>query len=444
MTKVLERLSVSQILVLLYTIVILAGTTLLTLPISSASGEWTSLFDAFFTSTSAVTVTGVTILETATHWSYFGKTILMFLLEIGGLGIMAFWIIFYQTLVGQPNLKQRLIISESLSLSAGESILTRVWDIIRFAFSVQFIGAILLAFAFIPQYGLGKGLYFSLFHSVSAFTNGGLDLFSNSLADFQTNPYVLVVMMLLVITGGLGFLVWDDLLRFRERKKLRIYTKVVLFTTSILWVLGIVFFWFAERNTPTFNHLSLTDQFFNYTLLSVTVRSSGFSNIDFTHLSTASILLINMLIFIGASSGSTGGGIKVSTLAVLFIVIVRSFQGKKPVVFNRTISQETIRRAFYIFTVAILLVAFGSFALAITEHLPEGIGMAYIVTEVVSALGSVGISLGMTHHLSLSGKWILIFLMLIGRVGVMTFLWSLFGEKREVRIKYPEKDFLVG
>lgn len=444
MTKFFERFSISQILVLLYTIVILIGTVLLTLPIASATGNWTSFFDAFFTSTSAVTVTGVTIVDTATYWSYFGKTILMILIEVGGLGIMAFWIIFYQTLVGQPNLKQRLIISESLSLSAGESILTRVWEIIRFTFVVQVIGAFLLSFAFIPQYGLGKGLYFSLFHSVSAFTNGGLDLFSNSLTDFQTNPYVLVVMMLLVITGGLGFLVWDDLLHYRERKKLRIYTKVVLITTSILWLLGIVFFWIAERNTPTFNHLSLSDQFFNYMLLSVTVRSSGFTNVDFTHLSTASILLINILIFIGASSGSTGGGIKVSTLAVIFIVIIRSFQGKKPVIFNRTISQETIRRAFFIFTVAILFVAFGSFALAITEHLPEGIGMAYIVTEVVSALGSVGISLGMTPYLSIAGKWILIILMLIGRVGVMTFLWSLFGEKRETRINYPEKDFIVG
>lgn len=444
MSKLFENFSIAQILIVLYSLGILVGTGLLMLPIASASGHWTSLFDAFFTSTSAITVTGVTILNTSTYWSYFGKTVLLFLMEIGGLGIMTFWVILYQTIGGQPNLKQRLVISESLSLTAGESPLTRVWEIIKFAFVVQIIGAILLAFSFLPEYGWLKGAYFSIFHSVSAFTNGGMDLFSDSLADFHTNPYVLAVMMLLIITGGLGFIVWDDLLHYPKRKKLRVYTKVVLLTTSILWVLGAVLYWLAERNTPTFSHLSIFDQFFNYLLLSVTARSSGFTNVDFAHLSTGSILLTNVLIFIGASSGSTGGGIKVSTLAILFIVVVRSFQGRKPVIFNRAIALSTIKRAFIIFTLGILLLVSGSFALSLTEQLPEGIGMGYIVTEVVSALGSVGISIGITPYLSVAGKWIIIVLMLIGRVGVMTFLWSLVGEKREERINYPEKDFLVG
>lgn len=444
MSLLFEKLSVAQVLILFYSLAILIGTGLLMLPISTTSGHWTPVFDAFFMSTSTVTVTGVTILNTSTYWSYFGKTVLLLLMEIGGLGIMTFWMILYQTIGGLPNLKQRLVISESLSLSAGESPLTRVGEIIKFAFAVQLIGAVLLAFAFLPEYGLAEGLYFSVFHSVSAFTNGGLDLFSNSLADFHTNPYVLVVMMLLIITGGLGFIVWDDLIHYPKRRKLRVYTKVVLITTGILWILGTGLFWIAERNTPTFNHLSLSNQFFNYLLLSVTTRSSGFTNVDFAHLSTASILLTNLLIFIGASSGSTGGGIKVSTLAIIFITVIRSFQGRKPVVFKRAIALSTIKRAFVIFTLGILLVVAGSFALSVTEQLPEGIGMGYIVTEVVSALGSTGISMGITSYLSTPGKWIIILLMLIGRVGVMTFMWSLVGEKREERINYPEKDFLVG
>lgn len=444
MTSFIKKMSVPQIIVGAYAALILIGTVLLSLPIASAQRIWTPFFDAFFSSASAVTVTGVTIFETATYWSFFGKTVLLLLIEIGGLGFMSIWILFYHPLRGSPDLKSRMVMTESFELASSENILDRVWSILSVSLIAQAIGTLLLSFAFIPEYGLLEGLYFSLFHSVSAFTNGGLDLFTNSLIDFQTNSYVMIVMMLLIVVGGLGFIVWGELLDFPKKRTLSIYTKVVLTTTLALFAVGTFLFWLSERQTGTFDHLSYGEQFLNYLMLSVTVRSSGFTNIHFTHLSHSSLMLSLVLIFIGASSGSTGGGIKVSTFAVVLITIVRFFQGKKPTVFNRTLGENTVRRAFIILTVGIFFIILGTFALSLTETLYNNLGFEYLVTEVISALGAVGISLGMTPHLTLPGKMIIIILMLIGRVGILTFLWSILGEKRESRINYPEIDLLVG
>jgi len=444
MTKLFKRLSIPQIIVLAYVFFILLGAVLLSLPISTQSTLGTPFIDALFMSTSAVSVTGVTLLDTATHWTFFGKVVFLFLIEIGGLGFMTIWVLLYYTILGRPNIKQRLAVSESLNLDPGENIGQRIFYILRFALIVQLIGAILLYFPFREKLDVLDSLFYAIFHSISAFTNGGLDLFENSLVQFQSPPYILIVMMLLVITGGLGFIVWDDLLNFKKTKSLRIYTKIVLITTGILWLLGAVLYWVAESNNGTFQHLSTGERFVNYLFMSVTARSAGFINVDYATLSSTSILLTNLLIFIGASSGSTGGGIKVSTLAVIFIVIIRSFQGKKPIIFHRKLAQETIQRSFFIFVAAIFFIAIGSIGLSITETLPEGLGIEYIVTEVVAAIGVVGISLGLTPHLTFLGKIIVIILMLIGRVGVMTFLWSLVGEKREIRINHPEINLLIG
>lgn len=444
MIKYINKLSAPQIIVITYALFIGLGTLLLALPISSASGEWTPLIDAFFTSTSAVSVTGVTIYNTLTYWNYFGKTVLMLLIEIGGLGFMTIWVLLYSSIIGKPNLKQRMTVSQSLSLGPSGSILQFVWRILRMALIIQLIGTVLLSFPFIGELGILEGLFYALFHSISAFTNGGLDLFSNSLINFQENTYVLIVMMLLIMAGGLGFIVWDDLLNYYKNRKLKIYTKIVLITTVSLWIIGMVLFWIAEHDNGTFDHLNTGQKLINYLFMSVTVRSSGLANVNFASLSTSSILLTNILIFIGATSGSTGGGIKVSTFAVILVVIVRFFQGKKPVIFNRNITTTTIRRSYFIFTVAIFAVVLGTFTLSLTENLPATFGITHILTEVVSAIGVVGISLGLTPYLSTIGKLIIILLMLMGRVGIMTFLWSLVGEKRDSRITHPDIDFIVG
>lgn len=445
MIKKLQQLSIPQYIVLAYALVIAIGGLLLWLPVSAASGNTTAFIDAIFTATSATAVTGQVTLNTAAHWNYFGKTVILILIEIGGLGFMTIWVLLYSNIFKrQTNLKQRKVVAESLSLSSGVSVQSTVLSILRFAFSVQFMGAFLLSFSFIPKYGTAKGLYFSIFHSISAFCNAGFDLLGNSLIDYQNNPFVLLVVAALIMTGGLGFIVWEDLFRFRKKRKLQPYTKIVLISTISLWVVGLILFWISERDNGTFGHLPIGQQFVNYLFLAVTPRTAGFANIDYTHLADGSLFLTIMLMFVGASSGSTGGGIKVTTLAIVLIVIYRSVNHDRFKVFNRAISLKTTQQAFFIFASGLTIGTSATFILLLTETIPPGFGIEYVLFEVFSVLGTVGLSMGLTPSLTVIGKTMLILLMLIGRVGVMTFLWSLAREKQDPRIKYPETDLLVG
>lgn len=445
MRKIIEKFSIAQIIIMAYSLVIVLGAFLLWIPFSSTSGEWTPFIDALFTSTSATAVTGQVTLNTATHWNYFGKTIIISLIEIGGLGFMTIWIIFYYHIFGQrPNLKQRQLVSESLSLSAGDKIQNKVWSIVRFALAVQLVGAFLLSFEFVPEFGLAKGLYFSFFHSISAFCNAGFDLIGNSLIDYQNNPYILFVIAGLIMSGGLGFIVWEDILKYRKTRTIRRYSKIVLATTISLWIVGTLLFWLTEKSNGTFSHLSIGEQFANYFFLSVTPRTAGYANVDYANLSLASIFLTIVLMFIGASSGSTGGGIKVTTFVVVILVIYRTINYNHSNILNRRVSANTIRRAFFIFISGMMIASVASFILLNTETIPAGFGIEYILVEVFSCIGTVGLTLGLTPSLTFVGKIILILLMLIGRVGVMTFLWSLTSEKRESGINYPEINLLVG
>lgn len=445
MSNFLKKLSVAQTIVIAYTFVITCGGLLLWLPISSANGEWTSFIDALFTATSATAVTGQVTLNTAAHWNYFGKTVIITLIEIGGLGFMTLWIVFYFYLFNhRPNLRQRRIVTESLSLNAGDSVQKKVFAIVRFSLTVQLIGATLLGFVFVPEYGVGKGIYYSIFHSISAFCNAGFDLIGNSLIDYQSNPFILLVIASLIMAGGLGFIVWEDLLNYRKVRKLSNYSKIVLTVTASLWILGTLFFWITEHQNGTFSHLSFGDQLVNYFFLAVTPRTAGYVNVDYANLSLASLFLTVVLMFIGASSGSTGGGIKVTTLFVISLVIYRSINYNHSNVLNRTLSKDTIRRAFFIFSSGILIATIATFVLLNTETIPDGFGLEYILIEVFSCIGTVGLTMGLTSSLTIIGKVVLILLMLIGRVGVMTFLWSLTNEKRESGINYPEMNLPVG
>lgn len=445
MSNFLRKLSIAQTIVIAYAFVIACGAFLLWLPISSASGKWTSFIDALFTATSATAVTGQVTLNTATHWNYFGKTVIITLIEIGGLGFMTIWIIFYHYLFKQrPNLRQRRIVSESLSLSGGDSVQQKVTTIVRFALTVQLIGALLLSFIFLPEFGVGKGIYYSVFHSISAFCNAGFDLIGNSLIDYQNNPFILLIIASLIMAGGLGFIVWEDLLNYRKTHKLSNYSKIVLTTTALLWILGTFLFWVTEHKNGTFSHLSWGDQFVNYFFLSVTPRTAGYANVDYANLSLGSLFLTTVFMFIGASSGSTGGGIKVTTLFVILLVIYRSINYNHSNVLNRSISSDTIRRSFFIFSSGMFIASLATFILLNTETIPDGFGIEYILVEVFSCIGTVGLTMGLTPSLTIIGKIVLILLMLIGRVGVMTFLWSLTNEKRESGINYPEMNLLVG
>lgn len=444
MSKILDKLSIAQIILIAYTALIVTGGVLLSLPFSSTSGEWTSFMDAVFTATSATTVTGQVTLNTAEHWNYLGKTIILILIEIGGLGFMTTWVIFYQFIGGRPNLKQRQVVSESLSLSGGDPLLAKVGSILKIALSIQLIGSVLLSLTFIPEYGWGDGLYFSVFHSISAFNNAGFDVLGNSLVSYQNNPYLLLVIAGLIMAGGLGFIVWEDVLNYRRTKKIRKYSKIVLTTTISLWILGTLLFALMEMGQPSFDHLPLGERIVNYFFLSVTPRTAGFVNIDYTQLSIGSIFLTIILMFIGASSGSTGGGIKVTTLVIIFVVIYRSIRNEGVHILKRSVAAETIRRAFFIFSSGIIIATVASFILLNTQIIPEPYGIEYILIEVFSGIGTVGLTMGLTPHLTNLGKIVLIVLMLIGRVGLLTFLWSFSNKKYESRIRYVDMNILIG
>lgn len=444
MSKLLNKLSIPQTIILAYASLIFTGGVLLSLPFSSANGEWTAFIDAIFTATSATAVTGQVTLNTAAHWNYVGKTIIITLIEIGGLGFMTIWVIFYNYLVGRPNLKTRQVVSESLSLSGSDKIQVKVGSILKIALSIQLIGAILLSFVFIPDYGLGEGIYYSIFHSISAFCNAGFDIIGDSLIQYQDNSFILLVIAGLIMSGGLGFIVWEELLHFPKTRKIGNYSKIVLTATISIWIVGTLLFWMTETGNGTFDHLSFGDRLANYFFLSVTPRTAGYINIDYSLLSLPSIFLTIVLMFIGASSGSTGGGIKVTTLVVMLVVIYRSINNESSRILNRAISKDTVRRAFFIFGAGVLISAVATFILLNTETIPDGFGIEYIMIEVFSCLGTVGLTMGLTPNLTLIGKILLILLMLIGRVGLLTFLWSFAGKKHESRIKYLDMNILVG
>lgn len=445
MINKIRNLSIPQSIVLAYAAVITMGGLLLYLPFASQAGKSTSLIDAFFTATSATAVTGQITLNTAEHWNYFGKTVILTLIEIGGLGFMTIWVLLYSNVFKRrTNLKQRKAVAESLSLSKGVSVQEKVMQILRFALTTQLAGALLLSFRFIPDYGTAKGIYFSIFHSISAFCNAGFDLIGNSLISYQDDPYLLLVIAGLVMIGGLGFIVWEDLFNYPKRKKLQAYTKIVLVFTSALWIIGTVLIAWTEMKNGTFAHLPLGKQLVNFFFLAVTPRTAGFANIEYAALTNSSVFLTIIFMFIGASSGSTGGGIKVSTLAVILIVIYRSLNREGFRIYNRSISTRTVQQAFFIFSAGMTIASVASFILFFTETIPAPFGIEYVLFEVFSVLGTVGLTMGLTPSLTFIGKIVVILLMLIGRVGVMTFLGSLAGEKKESRINYPETDLLVG
>lgn len=444
MERIFNRLSIPQTIVLAYFSLILFGGFLLSLPIASASGTWTSYIDAVFTATSAVCVTGQITLNTASHWSVFGKTVIISLIEIGGLGFMTIWMLIFLLSGKKTNIKQRQVMLESLNLTTTYGMQSIVWYIVRFTLSVQAIGAFLLSLVLIPQLGWVKGFFYSVFHSISAFNNAGFDLFGDSLIGYQNNTYLLTVIAFLIIAGGLGFLVWRDLLTYRKNKKLLRYSRLTVTWTVAILLISFLIFAISEGINGTFSHLSWGDWIGNIFFLAATPRTAGYANIDYTLVSSMGIFLTLILMFIGGSSGSTAGGAKISTIAVVSTFIYRTFRGQEVRMFSRTLTNDVIRRAFFIFTMGIILVLTATSILLITEEIPAGYGIEYILMDVLSCFGTVGLTMGLTPDLTFIGKIVLITLMFIGRVGLMTFFWSLGEHKTESKVHYPEMTIMIG
>lgn len=440
-----KKLNEVQILAVGFVILIFIGATILTFPISSASGERTNFLDSLFTATSASCVTGLVTLDTGTHWSVFGQTIIMILIEIGGLGFMSF-ATFLAILLGKKiTLKNRLIMQEAMNTFDIQGLVRMVKYVLMFTFTIQFFGALLLSSQLIPEFGIVKGLYFSVFHSISMFCNAGFDLFGNfnSLTAYYNNPVILLTISSLIVIGGLGFTVWLEIYNYKGSKRLSTHTKVVLLITTILIIGGAVAIFFLEYTNPeTLAPMNFKDKVVNSIFASVTPRTAGANSISTSGMTTAGIFLTIILMFIGGSPGSTAGGLKTTTFGIILFTVISVVRGREDTeVFGKRFSKGLVYKAFSLLVIGMTLVIVVTMILTITEPGESFVSLLY---EATSAFGTVGLTTGVTQRLSGIGKFIIIVMMYLGRVGPLTVTLALISKQRKSKYKYPEGKVLIG
>lgn len=444
--KKITKLKPVQILALGFALVILIGALLLSLPVSSQSGESTNFVDCLFTSTSSVCVTGLITRDTATYWSTFGKCVIISLIQIGGLGFMSFTTLVFLLLGKRITLKERLVMQEAMNFFSLQGLVKMSRYILLFTFSIEGIGALILSTQFIPQFGVMKGIAYSIFHSISAFCNAGFDLMGNfsSLTSYYDNSVVIITISMLIITGGLGFFAWNELYHRKKTSRFTLHTKVVVTSTILLIIIGTIFMFIFEHNNPnTLLDMSLKDKILNSFFAAVSPRTAGFNSIATDGMSGAGKLLTIILMFIGGSPGSTAGGIKTTTLVVLIFTILCLIKGREDTEINqKRLCKELVYKAIVIFIMSLTLIMGVTLVLSFTE---VGFNLEQILYEVVSAFGTVGLTLGITTELSVIGKIIISISMYFGRVGPLTIVLAL-AKKHSNRgnIKYPEEKILVG
>lgn len=434
-----------QILALGFLSVILIGSILLTLPISSSSGESTNFLDALFTATSAVCVTGLVTFDTGTYWTVFGQTVIMVLIEIGGLGFMSFTTLIAIILGKKITLRERLILQDAMNTFNIQGLVRMVKYVLIFTISVQFFGALLFSTQFVPSFGLSKGIFYSVFHSISAFCNAGFDIFGhgNSLMDYNTNAVVILVASALIIIGGLGFAVWSELYNLKNLRRASLHSKMVILVTTILILGGtVLMFVFEYKNPNTIGEMSFLDKVMNSFFAAITPRTAGFNSISTDGMTTAGQFLTIILMFIGGSPGSTAGGVKTTTIGILIITVICIIRGREDTeVFKKRFSKDLVYKAFTLVTLGFSLVIIVTMILSYTEKGSDFMSLLY---ETTSAFGTAGLSLGLTPDLSRVGKILIICMMYLGRVGPLTVVLSITRKKINSGIKYPEGKILIG
>lgn len=444
-----KRFTPVQIIAIGFATIILIGAILLSLPIATIDGVKTPFIDCIFTATSAVCVTGLVTVDTGTYWSYFGKTVIIMLIQIGGLGFMSFATLLALITGKRITLKERLLIRESISTTSLQGIVRLARYILTFTFSIELMGALLLSIQFIPEFGLGKGIYYSIFHAISAFCNAGFDLMGgyNSVTAYSNNAIVILTLSALIIFGGLGFYVWDDIYNYKRNRRLSLQTKVVISMSVILITFGFVMFFIFEFSNPeTLKNMPMKEKLLSAFFASVSPRTAGFNSINLAGMSMASILLTIILMFIGGSPGSTAGGIKTSTAGVLLLTVISVIKGREDTeVFKKKISKETVYKAFAVVVIALALVFTVTVLLSITES-ASGLPFEQYLFEATSAFGTVGLTLGLTQQLTFIGKVIVAITMYAGRIGPLTLLVAIAvrSDNKTNSIKYPEGKILVG
>ena len=438
-----------SILALGFLAVILLGTVLLALPIAAKNGQSIGLFDSLFTSTSAVCVTGLVVVDTGTTFSLFGQIVLIVLIQVGGLGFMVFATMLMVMLGRKISIRGRMLIRESMNASSLSDLgsLTRLYLLLSLA--IELIGTVTLCFRFVPLYGWKHGTWMALFHSVSAFCNAGFDLFGNyaSLTAFSGDPLVLLTVASLIILGGLGFSVILETARNRQGfRNLSLHTRIVLMTTLVLLLAGTVFYWIVERtNAETFAGCSEGEKILNAFFQSVTMRTAGFNSFDLSALRDGTKLFSSLLMMIGASPASTGGGIKTTTIAALTLLMLSVVRGESEVnVARRRLSDDISRRALAVAVLFLTTLLTGTLMISLIEN--GRFPLEDILFEASSAMGTVGVSAIGTPDLSSASRAILLPMMFLGRVGPLTLAVAVAKRQGGLRTasKYPEERIMIG
>lgn len=442
----IKRLSRVQTIALGFILIIGLGTLLLMLPMASRSGQSTGFLNALFTATSSTCVTGLIVVDTYTNWTLFGQVVILCLIQIGGLGFITIGMFFSVFLKRKIGLKERNLIQESVnSLQIGGAV-RLVKKIVCYAIAFEGIGALLLMIRFIPKFGWVKGIWYGIFHSISAFCNAGFDLLGQfepygSLTMYYDDVLINVVIMALILTGGIGFIVWDDISNHKwDVKKYMLHTKIVLSMTIILVLGGALCFYLFERNNLLLG-MDFKGQVLSSFFGSVTPRTAGFNTTNTGAYSEATRMLTVILMFIGGNPGSTAGGIKTTTMVVILLSVWSNLRNQKGLnIFGRRLDEDAIRKASTVFSINLLLATVCVTILSALEPLP----LSDIMMEVFSAVGTVGISTGITRDISTASKYILIMLMYCGRIGSMSFALSFTEKKKCMPIQLPVERITIG
>ncbi len=438
----LKKLTSFQIIILGFAAVIFLGAFILMLPISSAAGVWTPFNETLFTSTSAVCVTGLIVQDTGSYWSGFGQFIIITLIQIGGMGVITVAALFSMLASRKISLKQRATMQDAMGVNKIGGVVRLTGFIVKGIIIVELSAAIIMMPVFIADYGL-KGIWMAIFHSISAFCNAGFDILGTtdnlypSLTAYVDNPVISITIPLLIIIGGIGFLTWEDVVTHKLKfKKYRMQSKVILVITAILIVAPTVYFYIFDFGGRPFKERILASFF-----QAVTPRTAGFNTVNLSEMTPASQSIMTVLMLIGGASGSTAGGMKVTTLAVLAANLYATFFRKDdPAFFGRRIPATTIKNASTIFLMYITLFYVGAVIISTVEGLP----MNVCLYETASAVGTVGLTLGITPQLGIISQLVLILQMYIGRVGGLSLIYAAFAQGSKNLSRLPEEDIMVG
>lgn len=444
-SRLKHNISPPQLIMVVFFGLIWIGAILLSMPFSSKDGHSVGLLNALFTSISAVCVNGLTVVDTASTFSMAGQIIIMALIQIGGIGFMTVGVMVAILLGKKIGLKQRLIIQQTTQSTSAQGLVKLSLYMVLIVFIFESVATLILTLHWQDKMGLGQAAYYALFHSVSAFNNAGFSLWSDSLSQFTGDPVVNLTIIMLFVVGGLGYIVIMDVIRKRSWRKLSLHSKVVLLSTGILIVVGFLLILLLESwNSKTLGTLSGGDRILAALFQGTTPRSVGFNTIDIGSMLAVSQFLIIILMFIGAGSGGTGGGIKTNTLVILILATIQTFRGGGQIhAFDRRISQESVMRALAVVMTALAFVLTVTIVLTLTEDVARDNFLA-VLFEATSAFSTTGLSMGLTGELSVTGKIVVSITMFLGRLGPLTLAYALAQKKQSSKIGYPEDHILVG